>query len=339
MANTVPSADSSREKNDQCSGFRKYNIPLEQVAKFSHDDPRVDEYISEMKPVLITGSNMVESAMKWDLDYISEHMPNSNLTVIISKDHNFKYVNEKKIPQDQTSNLESIYTRRSSMTAREFIQRIKSWKEGDERLYLQQVLDSSFGPQLVQDFLHFNWEWAKNKQRIHGWGPLTFNLLLISMEGNVTPCHYDEQQNLFVGIRGIKRCILFPPEQFDCLYPPPVSDPHDRQSQVDFDNPDLKRFPKFREAHGMEAIVGRGDILYIPLHWWHHIESKQNDDYTVSLNFWYKTKPTADIEYPLKGHQKVAILRNIEKMVAEALQNPDEVSHLMRALVLGRYTE
>uniref|UniRef100_A0A8D9A564 Hypoxia-inducible factor 1-alpha inhibitor n=1 Tax=Cacopsylla melanoneura TaxID=428564 RepID=A0A8D9A564_9HEMI len=225
---------------------------------------------------------MVESAMKWDLDYISEHMPNSNLTVIISKDHNFKYVNEKKIPQDQTSNLESIYTRRSSMTAREFIQRIKSWKEGDERLYLQQVLDSSFGPQLVQDFLHFNWEWAKNKQRIHGWGPLTFNLLLISMEGNVTPCHYDEQQNLFVGIRGIKRCILFPPEQFDCLYPPPVSDPHDRQSQ---------------------------------------------------------TKPTADIEYPLKGHQKVAILRNIEKMVAEALQNPDEVSHLMRALVLGRYTE
>lgn len=53
----------------------------------------------------------------------------------------------------------------------------------DCRLYLQQVLDSSVGPQLVQDFLHFNWDWAKNKQKIHGWGPLTSNLLLISMEG------------------------------------------------------------------------------------------------------------------------------------------------------------
>ncbi|KAI5732707.1 hypothetical protein M8J76_003276 [Diaphorina citri] len=292
-------AESSQTDSDGKSstdGFRKYNIPLEQVPRLSFDDPRVDEYIGDMKPVLITGSNLIQSAMKWDLEYISEHMPNSNLTVIISKDHNFK-------------------------------------------LYLQQVLDSSVGPQLVQDFLHFNWDWAKNKQKIHGWGPLTSNLLLISMEGNVTPCHYDEQQNLFVGIRGFKRCILFPPEQFDCLYPPPVSHPHDRQSQVDFENPDLQRFPRFREAKGMEAVVGPGDILYIPLYWWHHIESKQKEDYTVSLNFWYKTKPTGDIEYPLKGHQKVAILRNIEKMVAEALQNQEEVSHLMRALVLGRYTE
>lgn len=32
----------------ETSGFRTYNIPLEQVPKFSHDDPKVDEYISEM---------------------------------------------------------------------------------------------------------------------------------------------------------------------------------------------------------------------------------------------------------------------------------------------------
>ncbi|XP_017298865.1 hypoxia-inducible factor 1-alpha inhibitor-like [Diaphorina citri] len=179
-------AESSQTDSDGKSstdGFRKYNIPLEQVPRLSFDDPRVDEYIGDMKPVLITGSNLIQSAMKWDLEYISEHMPNSNLTVIISKDHNFKYVNEKKLPQWPSSTLEPITTRWSSMTAQEFSTRIKSWKEGDERLYLQQVLDSSVGPQLVQDFLHFNWDWAKNKQKIHGWGPLTSNLLLISMEG------------------------------------------------------------------------------------------------------------------------------------------------------------
>lgn len=32
----------------QPNGFRKYNIPLEQVPKFPHDDPRVDECISQM---------------------------------------------------------------------------------------------------------------------------------------------------------------------------------------------------------------------------------------------------------------------------------------------------
>ena len=50
--------------------------------------------------------------------------------------------------------------------------------------------------------------------------------------GNVTPAHYDEQQNFFAQIKGYKRCILFPPDQFECLYPFPVHHPCDRQSQV-----------------------------------------------------------------------------------------------------------
>lgn len=70
------------------------------------------------------------------------------------------------------------------------------------------------------------------KRSKHNWGPLTSNLLLISMEGNVTPCHYDEQENFFGQVYGCKRCILFAPDQFECLYPYPVYHPHDRQSQA-----------------------------------------------------------------------------------------------------------
>jgi len=50
--------------------------------------------------------------------------------------------------------------------------------------------------------------------------------------GDVTPCHYDEQENFYAQIGGYKRVILFPPEQFECLYPHPVHHPHDRQTQV-----------------------------------------------------------------------------------------------------------
>lgn len=38
--------------------------------------------------------------------------------------------------------------------------------------------------------------------------------------------------------------------------------------QVDFDNPDFKRFPKFRDVKGHEAIVGPGDVLYLPVYWY-----------------------------------------------------------------------
>lgn len=56
------------------------------------------------------------------------------------------------------------------------------------------------------------------------------SLLLIS--GNVTPAHYDEQENFFAQIRGYKRFILFHPDQFKCMYPYPTYHPCDRQSQV-----------------------------------------------------------------------------------------------------------
>ena len=50
--------------------------------------------------------------------------------------------------------------------------------------------------------------------------------------GNITPAHYDEQENFFAQIKGYKRFVLFHPDQFENLYPYPVHHPHDRQSQV-----------------------------------------------------------------------------------------------------------
>lgn len=55
--------------------------------------------------------------------------------------------------------------------------------------------------------------------------------------------------------------------------------------------------------------------------------------------FLLQAGPTGPITYPLKGHQKVAIMRNVEKMLIEALHDHREVGPLLQALVLGRYTE
>lgn len=37
--------------------------------------------------------------------------------------------------------------------------------------------------------------------------------------------------------------------------------------QVDINNPDYKKFPKFHKVCGYEAIVDPGDVLYIPMYW------------------------------------------------------------------------
>lgn len=333
MAETKKSWDPSQ--------LRKYNIQCDPIPRLQYDDPKVLELILQNKPVVILKSDMVKSAEKWDLEYLEKNMGNSDFTVFQSRNHKFKFFDDKKAALLLNNNKIEIAspTKRIDIKLSEFCQRLKQWKRGDERLYLQQPLNNTVGPAIVDDFLHFKWEWISNIQKVSNWGPLTSNLLLIAMEGNVTPCHYDEQQNLFAQIIGFKRCILFPPEQFECLYPHPVYHPHDRQSQVDFERPDLKKFPKFSQLRGQEAVVGPGEVLYIPIYWWHHIESLMRGGCTISINFWYKAGPTGPITYPLKSHQKVAIMRNVEKMVVDALADPREVGPLFRALVLGRYTE
>ncbi|XP_054263777.1 hypoxia-inducible factor 1-alpha inhibitor-like isoform X2 [Macrosteles quadrilineatus] len=311
---------------------------LEPIPRLSHDDPKVDELIAQNKPVVITGSELVKSALKWDLDYLEESIGSSSCTVIVSRNHKFKYFDTNKVSPQVLADFKPV-SKRVNLKMSEFHRRLQDWREGDEWLYLQQMLDNTMGPEIVKDFLGFRWDWINEKQKKHGWGPLTYNLLLIGMEGNVTPCHYDEQQNMFAQIRGLKRFILFPPDQFECFYPYPVYHPYDRQSQVDFDKPDLTRFPKFAEVSGQEAVVGPGDVLYIPIYWWHHVECLRHNGYTVSVNFWYKAGPTGQIVYPLKGNQKVAIMRNVEKMLVEALHDPNEVGPLLRALVQGRYSD
>lgn len=323
------------------SNLRKYDLTCEEIPRYHFQDPKVDELIAEHKPVVILESNLVKTAQeKWNLEYLEQHMGLISHTVYASRNHKFKYYNDKKmLSKHNPKGIEfTPPTKQIEMKMAEFHKRLKDWKRGDERLYLQRPLTSAVGQEIVNDFLTFNWQYINGKQVKHNWGTLTSNLLFLSMEGNVTPCHYDEQENFFAQVSGYKRCILFPPCQFENLYAYPVHHPHDRQSMVDFDRPDYSKFPKFKEAKGVETILGPGEVLYIPVYWWHHIESLMRMGPTVTVNFWYKTSPTSTL-YPLKDHQKVSIMRNIEKMLLEVLQDPKEVGPMLKRIVNGRFDD
>ena len=46
--------------------------------------------------------------------------------------------------------------------------------------------------------------------------------------------------------------------------------------QVNFENPDLSKFPRFSEIRGMEVSLEPDEVLYIPNYWWHYIESESH---------------------------------------------------------------
>jgi len=102
--------------------------------------------------------------------------------------------------------------------------------------------------------------------------------------------HYDVTDNIAAVAVGKRRFTLFPPDQLENLYIGPLDFTPAGQpaSLVDFHQPDLKRFPKFREAlkSAQVAELNAGDALFIPSMWWHHVEALSK--FNILVNYWWR---------------------------------------------------
>ncbi|NXA08332.1 HBAP1 protein, partial [Sapayoa aenigma] len=110
--------------------------------------------------------------------------------------------------------------------------------------------------------------------------------LWIGSEGANTPCHLDSYGcNLVLQVQGRKKWHLFPPGDTSFLYPTRI--PYEESSifsKVNIANPDLKRFPEFKNSTAHVVTLSPGQVLLVPRHWWHYVESI--DPITVSINSW-----------------------------------------------------
>ena len=108
--------------------------------------------------------------------------------------------------------------------------------------------------------------------------------------------HQDLPDNLACVAVGHRRFTLFPPDQARNLYPGPfeLTPAGPIISMVDFDDPDLERFPGFSEAMAAALVVdlAPGDALYIPYLWWHHVRSL--DPLNMLVNFWWAPRANAE---------------------------------------------
>jgi len=102
--------------------------------------------------------------------------------------------------------------------------------------------------------------------------------------------HFDGPDNIACCVAGKRRFTLFPIEAIDHLYVGPLDYTPSGQviSMVDFDQPDLDKFPKFQQAMDMALVADMepGDGLYLPSMWWHHVESMS--DFNVLVNYWWR---------------------------------------------------
>ncbi|KAJ7397546.1 Lysine-specific demethylase 8 [Pitangus sulphuratus] len=101
--------------------------------------------------------------------------------------------------------------------------------------------------------------------------------------GTISPLHQDPQQNFLAQVLGRKYIRLYSPQDSENLYPHESQILHNT-SQVDVEEPDLVKFPNFTKAAFQSCILMPGQILFIPVKYWHYVRSLE---LSFSVSFWW----------------------------------------------------
>ena len=98
----------------------------------------------------------------------------------------------------------------------------------------------------------------------------------------ITSLHQDLFENLYTIVAGQKRITLFAPSTQ--VYPNSRFSKLPNHSQIDIENPNYLRFPLFKQAQPYVVDLAKGETLFLPSFWWHHL---RNLDTSIAVSFWW----------------------------------------------------
>jgi hypothetical protein len=97
-------------------------------------------------------------------------------------------------------------------------------------------------------------------------------MLFFGGKDSYTFMHYDiDLANIFhFHFDGQKEIILFDQKQNEYLYKVPYA--LITREDIDFSNPDFKKWPNLKDAKGWKTTLNHGEVLYMPEGYWHYMK-------------------------------------------------------------------
>lgn len=166
-----------------------------------------------------------------------------------------------------------------TMTVREYLDAIADPQPGAPIPYLSELSYDEHFPELAAELV--------DPPHLPGERPSLRVMYLGRLVHSQTHFHTWGSAMLFC-LHGAKVVRLFAPDQTDRMYKV------DRRNFSDVlisslgDDPpeyDRNRFPRFADAEYVEVTVRAGDVLYIPIYWWHSIQNFDEISLTA-VYFW-----------------------------------------------------
>ncbi|XP_004927524.2 uncharacterized protein LOC101736097 [Bombyx mori] len=127
----------------------------------------------------------------------------------------------------------------------------------------------------------------------------------------VTSMHKDPYENIYCVIDGYKDFILIPPTDLPFVPYKKYKQAEFKRNGSDWDivplndgvnydlpwvcidpmDPDYDQYPEFKKAHMFKVRLYKGDSLYLPSLWFHHVRQSHG---CIAVNYWY------DMEFDVK---------------------------------------
>jgi len=207
------------------------------------------EYYLTNRPVIITGMlDDFPARSKWTLDYFAEHFGDRMVEVQFGRDADPQYELNSIAHKKQMRFGDYVELVRTSGNTNDFYMTANN--DSKNRESLTELLDDvgSLPEYLADDPSRRGFFW---------FGPA----------GTLTPLHHDLTNNFMAQIIGRKRVRLVAPCETPNIYNHRHCFTH-----VDARNVDLERFPSMKDVPILDCTLEPGEILFLPVGWWHHVE-------------------------------------------------------------------
>ena len=206
----------------------------------------IKHYFKPQKPVII--ERFIEhwpAYSKWNLEYIKAIAGNKDVPLYDDR------------PVDYKDGFNEPHT---TMKMRDYIDLLKR-EPTKFRVFLWNILKEI--PQLQKDFSYPDFGLRLMK---------TLPMLFFGGTNSHTFMHHDiDFANIFhFHFEGKKECILFDQKQNKYLYKVPHS--LITREDIDFSNPDFKKWPALKQAKGWTCNLNHGEVLYMPEGYWHYMK-------------------------------------------------------------------
>ncbi|KAK6643528.1 hypothetical protein RUM43_005038 [Polyplax serrata] len=214
--------------------------------------------MTDRKPLLIRNWDIGSCVKDWTSEYVSNKVGSEPVKIHVTKDEKMDFINKnfiyKTLPFD------------------ELIRRVFRYKQEDyfidpfEKYYMRSLGNDPRGRDVANFFLQCRTLAEDlNVPPFYDEKDFFSSVFRASSQGVQLWTHYDIMDNILIQVRGKKRIILWPPSEVDNIYLI-----GDKSEVLDIDNPDLEKYPKFKNAIRYECTMLPGDILFIPALWFHN---------------------------------------------------------------------